>query len=269
MRYLLRQLILLIFLCSLATGANATGSFSSASSSANEPIKFKPEQIMQFSKKVEKILADKGAYVAIVARMGRPPSELPEGMHFTHASFAVYSNITTSDGRTVNGYVMHNLYQHDKHPDTSGLVQDYPVEFFAGAAKLEAGIIIPSPELQKRLLAIISSPTYNKLHNPRYSAIANPYASKFQNCTGFVLDVVNAAIYETDDIKKIKAQEKAYFTAQPVNVAPLKLLLGSMFSSEISTADQHGKPVTATFEIIGEYLTKYDKGSAVIEVLPD
>jgi hypothetical protein len=269
MHCLLRYLILLAFFCSVASGASAAGGFSSASSSANEVIKFKPEQILHFSKKVEKILADKGAYVAIVARMGRPPSELPEGMHFTHVAFAIYSNITTSDGRTVKGYAMHNLYQQNDHPNISDLVQDYPVEFFAGVSQLEAGIIIPSPELQKRLLTIISSPTYNKLHNPKYSVIANPYTTKMQNCTGFVLDVVNAAIYETDDIKKIKAQEKAYFVAQPVNVTPLKLLLGSMFSADVSTADQHGTPVTATFEKIGEYLTKYDKGSVVIEVLPD
>jgi hypothetical protein len=248
--------------------AGATG-FSSASSQAGEQAHFKAEQIISFAKKVEKTLATKGARVAILARMGRPQSELPEGMHFTHVAFAVYSQITTSDGRTVPGYAIHNLYQLDKQPDVSALVQDFPVDFFAGVAQLEAGIIIPSPELQARLLKTIASPTYAALHEPHYSVIANPFNLGKQNCTEFVLDVVNASIYETSDIKVIKANTRAYFTAQPVNVNPFKLMLGSMFSAEVSTSDQQGSTVTATFEKIGEYLRKFDEGSQVWTVLPD
>ncbi|MEI7432256.1 MAG: DUF2145 domain-containing protein [Betaproteobacteria bacterium] len=252
----------------IASLANAAGGFSSASSSAKEVAKFEPEQIISFAKKVERSLANKGARVAILARMGRPAAELPEGMHFTHVAFAIYSEITTNDGRQVQGYAIHNLYQRDDHPDVSDLVQDYPVDFFAGVAQLEAGIIIPSPELQKRLLEVISSPIYKALHGPKYSVIANPYTLGKQNCTEFVLDILNAAIYETGDVKIIKANEKAYFVAQQVNVNPFKLLLGSMFAAEVSTVDHPGTPVTATFEKIAEYITKYDTGSTIIEVLP-
>ena len=145
-----------------------------------------------------------------------------------------------------------------------------PVDFFAGVAQLESGIIVPSPELQARLLSTIASPTYAALHDPHYSVIANPFTLGRQNCTEFVLDVVNAAIYETGDISKIKASEKAYFVAQAVNVNPFKLMLGSMFSAEVSTSDQPaGTPVTATFERLADYLKKYDAGSSMLTVLPD
>lgn len=244
---------------------------SSGSSQAEAPLSFAPEQIVRFAKKVEKTMAAKGARVAILARMGRPAAELPEGMHFTHVAFAVYSQITTSDGRAIPGYAIYNLYQRDKQPDVSDLVQDFPVDFFAGVAVLEAGIIVPSPELQKRLLEVIASPTFAALHVPNYSLIANPYTTDKQNCTEHTLDVINAAIYQTSDIKKIKASEKAFFVAQPVNVSPFKLLLGSLFAAEISTSDHPGgsKPVTATFETIGAYLKKYDEGSEMLTVLPD
>lgn len=267
MRFMPRTLIAVV-LTATALTAVAAG-FSSSSAGEAEQAHFKPEQIIGFAKKVEKTIATKGARVAIVARMGRPRSELPEGMHFTHVAFAVYSEITTSDGRKVPGYAMYNLYQQDAHPDVSDLVQDYPVDFFSGVAELEAGIIIPSAELQKRLLETIASPTYAKLHDSHYSVIANPFTLGRQNCTEFVLDVTNAAIYQTDDIKQIKANEKQYFTAQKINVSPLKLVLGSMFSKEVSTSDQQGAPVTATFETIGEYLKKYDTGSEVLTILPD
>lgn len=237
-------------------------------SSPDSPPHFSAEQIIKFSKKVEKTLAANGARVAIVSRMGRPLAEMPEGMHFTHVGFAVYSEISTKDGRALPGYAMYNLYQNSEHPDTSALVQDFPVEFFSGVSELESGVIIPSAELQKRLLEIISSQTYRALHDPHYSAIANPYTLGKQNCTEFVLDVINAAIYRTDEINKIKANEKAYFVAQRVNVSPFKLMLGSLFSAEISTADQPDVPVTATFETISSYLEKYDEGEKTLTVLP-
>lgn len=266
MRYLTKMLLVLVLAC--AAPVHATG-FSSSSSQSGEALHYTAEQIIKFAKKVEKTMADKGAYVAILARMGRPRSELPEGMHFTHVAFAVYSEITTTDGRKVPGYAIYNLYQRDGQLDVSELVQDFPVDFFAGVAELEAGVIIPSVELQKRLLTVIGSPSYSALHEPHYSVIANPYTLGKQNCTEFVLDVTNAAIYQTDDIRKIKANEKAYFVGQKVNVSPFKLMLGSMFSKEVSTSDHRGETITATFETIGKYLEKYDEGAETLTVLPD
>lgn len=237
-------------------------------SSAQAVQHFQAEEIMGFAKKVERSLAAEGARVAILARMGRPLSEMPEGMRFTHVAFAVYSTITLANGNNVPGYAIYNLYQKDDRPDVSLLAQDFPVDFFAGVARLEAGIVIPSPELQQRLLEVIGSPVYASLHEPHYSLIANPYTLGRQNCTEFVLDVINAAIYQTSDINIIKANTNAYFKAQTVNVNPFKLMLGSMFSAEVSTSDHQGKPVTATFEKIAEYLQTYDHGSKVLTLMP-
>lgn len=261
MKSLLRALCLLCSLLALPVHAGT--------SLAGGKPNFAPDAILQFSKQVEQTLASKGARVALIARVGRPQSEMPEGMHFTHVSFAVYSNITLHDQRVVPGYAVYNLYQSDTEPDTSALVQDYPVDFFAAVFALESGVIIPSPELQKRLLEVITSPTYKKLHDPHYSAIANPFTLGRQNCTEHTLDVLFAAIYQTDDIRQIKASEKAFFTAQPVNVNPLKLMLGAMFSSEITLSDQPTRPAeTATFETIARFLQKYDAGSEVLTITP-
>lgn len=264
----LLALLTVLFSLFISVHANASG-FSSSSSSAAEKPHFQPEEIIAFAKKVERTMAEKRAHIAILARMGRPPAELPEGMHFTHVAFAVYSEITTADGRKVNGYAIHNLYQQNDRPDISELALDYPVDFFAGVAQLEAGIIVPSPELQKRLAEVIASPTYATLHDPRYSVIANPFTLGRQNCTEFVLDVIHSAIHRTGDINVIKAKEKADFVAQPVKVGKFKLLLGSLFSAEVSTSDHTGEPITATFERIGEYLQKQDPGTTVLTILPD
>jgi hypothetical protein len=252
--------ILFLFVVSLPAHASSRGS---------DELHFKPEQIISFSKKVEKSLALKGARVAVIARVGKPRDQLPPGFGYTHVGLAVYSKIATSDGRDVPGYAIYNLYQRDKEPNVSDLIQDFPVDFFSGAQVLEAGIAVPSPELQKRLLDIIASPTYKGLHNPRYSLIANPFTLPYQNCTEHTLDVIFAAMYGTSDIRQIKKNQQAYFQAQPVNVNPLRLMLGSMFSAEIVTSDHPQSPVTATFETIAKFLERYDSGSEVYTVGAD
>lgn len=193
---------------------------------------------------------------------------MPKGINYTHTGFAVYSRITAEDGRQIPGYAMYNLYQNDEKPDVSSLVQDYPFEFFQSVEVLEAGVIIPSPELQKRLLAVIASPVYKKLHNPKYSVIANPFTLDRQNCTEHLLDVIVAAIYGTDDLKVIKADERAYFEAQPIHVNPVKLAVGSAVSAEIAVSDHPNRPQTATFETIGRFLKKYDPPTEIITITP-
>lgn len=262
----IKTILLTLSLCLLLMPGNSAFA---GSSQAGGEIHFKPEEIIRFSKKVEKTLAQKGARVAIIARVGRPRNKLPEGIRFTHTAIAVYSQITTADGRKIPGYAMYNLYQRAEEPNVSDLIQDFPVDFFAGVEVLEAGIIIPSPELQKRLLKVLASPTYKELHNPHYSVIANPFTLDFQNCTEHTLDVITAAIYETSDIKVIKADEKAYFEPQPVNVNPVKLLLGSMFVADVTTSDHPGSPVTSTFTTIGKFLTKYKAASEILTITPD
>ncbi len=251
-----------------ASGTSTAGSVSAISSPATPEAAAarSPAQVAAFSKQVEKALAEHGARIALVSRMGRPLSEMPEGMRYTHVGFAVYSQITTADGRQIPGYAMYNLYQKNDQLDRSDLVQDYPADFFSGAVELEAGVIIPPPALQERLLKTLASPTYAALHDPHYSVIANPYTLGRQNCTEFVLDVIQAAIYQTDRVDVIKANTRAYFKAQPVKVNPFKLMLGSMFSAEVSTSDQEGPPVTATFERIADYLSAVDPATKVFTV---
>ena len=130
---LIKIFLLLLFFYSHVS-VHAT-SFSG--SSANAKPQFPAEQIIGFSKKVEQKLAQEGVRVAILARMGRPLSEMPEGMHFTHVAFAVYSNITLADGSNVPGYAIYNLYQKNDRPNLSDLVQDYPVDFFLALQNLK------------------------------------------------------------------------------------------------------------------------------------
>ncbi|MFT5923438.1 MAG: hypothetical protein ACI9LE_000418 [Paraglaciecola sp.] len=57
------------------------------------------------------------------------------------------------------GYAIHNLYQVDGKPYRSKLLQDHLVDFFLGGGtqRLKAEVIIPSNEIQSRLIDLTGS----------------------------------------------------------------------------------------------------------------
>ena len=213
-----------------------------------------PQKLVEFAKQVERTAAAKGARVFLLARVGRASEDLPEGINYTHTGIAVYSMITTADGKQMPGYAIYNLYQDSNDLSRSKLVMDFPVDFFAGAFELKAGIAIPSVAVQKRLLQLITSGDYKKLHNPQYSVLANPFDNRYQNCTEFTLDLINSAIYNSTDKAQLKANSKAWFKPQKIAAGRLKLRLADMVMDDLTLKD-HGKTVqTATFTSIVHYL---------------
>jgi hypothetical protein len=240
-----------------------------AGSKANQTPTHEPQQIISFAKDVEKYAAAQGARAFIIARVGRPEKDLPKGIKFTHTAIAIYSDITLDSGEVIQGYAIHNLYQKDGELDKSQLITDYPVDFFWGAYDLKAGIIIPTQEIQDRLIDLISTGKDHMLHNDHYSVLSNPLNSQFQNCTEYTLDMLNAAIYQTTDIKKLKANASAYFTPQRVHTSGFKLMLGSMFQDDITTKDHKGKVATATFTTIAKYLNQYGLVVSMVTLYSD
>ncbi len=225
-----------------------------AGSNAGGEAQFSPDEISRFAKQVEKYAAAQGARAFIIGRVGRPPEELPKGVEFTHTAVAIYSAINLPDGTVAKGYAIHNLYQTAQKKDISELVTDYPLDFFWGAHQLRAGIIIPSADLQQRLVEAYANGVQHQVHVPNYSVLANPYNADFQNCTEHTLDVINAAIYQTTNYEQLKANTKAHFTAQPMKINGMKLFLGKMVMDDVKTSDHSSAVVTATMGSIGHYL---------------
>jgi hypothetical protein len=225
-----------------------------AGSAQNTDIQFSVEEVDKFAKEVELFAAKEGARAFIIGRVGRPEKDLPKGIKFTHTAIAVYSSITLDTGEVVKGYAIHNLYQKEGLLNKSELVVDYPVDFFWGVNSLKAGIIIPTAELQQRILEVIANGKDKQLHNENYSVIANPFNNTFQNCTEHTLNIVNSGIYQTTDIEQLKINAKQHFKPQKVKANPFKLMLGNWFVDDVSTKDHSGKVYTTTFTTIGRYL---------------
>lgn len=80
---------------------------------------------------------------------------------------------------------------------------------------------------------------------------------ELQNCTEFTLNVINAAIYDTEDMGQIKRTLNDHFEAQPVNINPLKPMAGAAILGELSLKDHGDTAATATFGSIERYLEKF------------
>jgi hypothetical protein len=212
------------------------------------------KQIAVLSKGMERILAEKRVHVALIGRLGLNPKILPPGVNYSHAGFAVYSKIETSDGRLVPGYAVYNLYQGDQRTGQSFLAQDYPVDYLAVAQELKVAVVIPSQKLQNALLKTIFSDSYDDLHNPDYSALSNPFNSTYQNCTEFVLDVIFSAIYKTNNTRSLKANIAAYFEPHPILVSSSTLAMAARSNPDVAIDDHPGPVATATFTSIAQFL---------------
>lgn len=257
------------FITLLLTLILAQASVVWAGSSADVKSVLPAKKVAAFSNHIQQDLAARRANVAIVARVGRNRSQLPNGVNYTHVAYWVYSNITRADGSKGRGYRIYNLYQKSNNQAKSNLIQDSPADFFAGAHSLEAGIIIPDIHLQEKLLRVINSPTYAALHNSKYSVLANPNTSQFQNCTEHTLDVLMASIYNTNDVRQIKANIAAYFKPQTIPLGGLKRLLATFASKAMTTSD-HGSTIsTATFGSIARFMRKYKLTSQVYKLTPN
>ena len=218
---------------------------------------FTPAEVARFSKQIEGDLAGRGARVAIVFRAGRAREALPKGIAYTHGAFWVYRDVKTAEGKVEHGYAVYNLYAGDGKawPTTvSRLVQDFPYDFTSGSTVDDVAVIVPSPEVQRRLLAVIDSPTYAALHNPAYSTIANPLSPKYQNCNGFMLDVIASAVWDTTDRDQIRADLRAHYTPTKIQTGPVLRLLAPLADARLRTDDHSGPLRTATYESIAAFM---------------
>lgn len=256
-------------LCAAALGvACFSASDAQAGSTAAANAVLPKAQVAQFSDRVQQVLAKKGAQVAIVSRMGRDPREMPDGIQYTHVAFWVFSEITLANGAKGTGYRAYNLYQDSQKSSRSYLMQDSPADFFAGAQRLDTGVIIPDRRLQKKLLAVIASPTFKALHNKRYSVLSNPNSAQFQNCTEHVMDVMMASLYGTQDRAQIKANMAAHFEPSEIKVSSNKRAWAPVLSQALTTRD-HGEQIkTATFGSIASFMKKHKLTTKVLRITP-
>ena len=75
-----------------------------------------------------------------------------------------------------------------------------------------------------------------------------------------------AALYATDDMARIKANTRAHFAAQTVDLGPMQRLLGPVFAEGVATRDHDGPVRTATFDTIARFMERHGLADEVYRV---
>ena len=130
-------------------------------------------------------------------------------------------------------------------------------------------MIVPTPEVQRRILTMMQDGRYESLHDPDYSLIASPFDDRYQNCNEFLLDVIASAVWETTDYPQLKANLAAHFQAHELSVGPLSRLFGPLVDERLKTRDHRGKAIqTVTYAALARFMLAHGYADAAYTVTP-
>ena len=207
---------------------------------------FARETLERYGTQLVDELASHDVQLAIVSRAGQTRDKLPDGVQFTHSAFFR----RTAD----DGYDVYNLYHGEADRLTSSLVTDTPADFLRLLQERDAGIVIPTPEMQARLHAFLETPEYRAVHQPTYSLISNPLDLRYQNCNEFMLYALAAAIWETTDRAVLRDKLAETVTPTELHVSPVRRHFGPMIDERLLLDDHGERIVTTTFGTLAELL---------------
>ncbi len=194
-------------------------------------------QAVGLAHKVVAALDAAGARVALVARVGQDLSKYR--LRFSHAAFVVRDH---AEGRWS---VVHSLNQCGT--DRAGLYVQGLGNFFADDVfAYEAAILFFPDELQARLEKILTSVTQIKrFHEQRYSAVAYPFNTVYQNSNQWCLETLAGAMAPAGDVAtRVEAQswlQRAGYQPTLLQLNAMTRLGGRLFKANIAFDDHPGE----------------------------
>ena len=172
-----------------------------------------------------------GAKLALVARTGADLSE--HGLRYTHMGALLRDHPA---GRWLFVHLLNHCGR-----ETSAIFDEGLANFFLDQPFLyEAAILIPTPELQDRLLPILAGPQAKQWHNPAYSMIARPTATKYQNSNQWLLELIAVAqsqIQAPAGSVADRTQAQAYFAARGYRADTIRISDFRRFGASIARAN--------------------------------
>lgn len=220
-----------------------------------------PQKVMQgfeLAQRVKQQLDDSKAELAIIARAGQDLSKY----HLRYSHLGIVRK--DEDGRWI---VMHELNQCGTA--NSDLYNEGLANFFMDDPfRFESLLLIPSSEIQEKLIKMLRSTMPKQLHEVRYNMVAYPFSTRYQNSNQWALEILASALAKDIDIRQ-REQAQAWlqfagYQASTIEVSMLSRLGGRMFRANIAFDDHPmgrrmaGQIDTVTVESIDQFLQRRD-----------
>ena len=180
--------------------------------------------------RIREALEREDAPVALLSRVGTDLSG--HGLVYSHLGFVV------RDHPAGRWSVVHLL--NTCGTDRSSLYIEGLVNFFADdLVNQDARITWVEPALAERLNRVLTGDALVRVHQPRYSVIARFDSPRFQNSTGWALDVLMAAqLHGATDRARARAMAAAQgFVPDHIHIAYSKRLAGGLFAANAAFTD--------------------------------
>jgi hypothetical protein len=207
--------------------------------------------------------------VVLIARGGQDLSRY--GLRHSHVTFALRDD--SGVWRTLH------LLNHCKSPE-SALFREGLGNFIGeSGTHTDLRVGVPSPALRTSLKAMLSGPGIQAraLHEPRYSVVAYPFSTEYQNSNQWVLEVLAAAMAQEADgqllVRRAQVQEwlkTARYTPSTLHIGVGKRLGARFFVANAATTDHpaseriSGNYSVVTVESVFDFLEQ--RGVLVQEV---
>jgi hypothetical protein len=257
-----RLFILLISLCVFSSFATAGTACSDKPQSAATMHK-----AFQMAIKTREALDASGAQVALVGRVGQDLSKY--NLRYSHMAFVWRDH---PQGRWLAVHELNQCGTAESALYNEGLANFFFDDMFAW----DALIITPSPELQVQIVAQLSNPkTLQGLHQPRYSMVAYPFSTQYQNSNQWVLEVLANAMNNSTQANRSTNQQwlkQAGYTPSMLRIPTLQRLAGRMFKANVAFDDHPnndryaGKIEVATVDSVANFIKQCDTKSTAVDL---
>ena len=187
------------------------------------------QRSMQLAEHTASTLDRSGAQVVALARIGQNLSEY--GVRYSHFGLAYRDN-----GRW---RVVHKLNQCGTA--NAAVYRQGLGEFFLDDLyEYEAAVVIPTPEIQAKLLPVLrDNARLAQLNTPAYSMVAYPWAQTYQQSNQWALETF-AMAQEPAAVSRERAQawlKLQGYTPTTLHIGPLKRMGGRMTAANIAFDD--------------------------------
>lgn len=196
---------------------------------------------------------------ADAAVLGRIGSDLSKyGLRYTHAGLAYRAE---RDGAWTVLHKLNHCGSEDADLFRQGLANfllDDPHEY-------RVLILVPQERVQGRWATAATGEAGLGLHQRRYSLIAHPYGTRYQNSNGWLLELLASADAESPLVSRETAQAHLRRTAyrpSVVRIDPLARLGASLFKANVAFSDHPmservaGRYSVVSVESIADYLDR-------------
>lgn len=177
-----------------------------------------------------------GAALVLIGRAGQDLSRW--GLRYSHLGFA------WRDHPKGHWRVVHELNQcgttHSEIYD-EGLGNFFLDDLW----RMEAVVLIPTPETQTRLQTLLRERRHLKLHSDHYNMVAYPFSTRYQNSNQWALEVIAAALSRDVDVRSREQAQQwlklAGYQPTELRIDALTRLGGRLTKANIAFDDHPGE----------------------------